>query len=224
MFLVLTLVQTVIVFGVLPAVVIFSTAGRLDLWNVWACVGILLGLSLFRDLAIYRISPDLLKERIKPAARGRGQGFLGIAFMLLLILFFSVAGLDQRFHWSDRVPPAGVVVGLAIFASGLGFFIWAMLVNRFFASAVRIQSDRGQHVISRGPYAIVRHPGYTGGVLAFLASALALNSLLVIIPAVIFLIVFVIRTADEDRMLQKDLAGYADYAAKVRFRLLPGVW
>jgi protein-S-isoprenylcysteine O-methyltransferase Ste14 len=192
--------------------------------EIWALIGILLGLFLFRDLAIYRKYPDLLKERIKPAARGRGQGFLGIAFMLLLILFFSVAGLDQRFHWSDRVPPAGVVVGLAIFASGLGFFTWAMLVNRFFSTAVRIQSDRGHHVISHGPYAIVRHPGYTGSVLAFLASALALNSLLVIIPAAIFLVVFVIRTADEDRMLQKDLPGYPDYAAKVRFRLLPGVW
>jgi hypothetical protein len=107
MFLVLTLVQTAFVFGVLPAAVIFSAAGRWDLWNVWAYVGIVVGLSLFRDLAMYRISPDLLKERIRPAARGRGQGFLGVAFVLLMILFFSVAGLDQRFHWSDRVPLAG---------------------------------------------------------------------------------------------------------------------
>jgi protein-S-isoprenylcysteine O-methyltransferase Ste14 len=225
-FLVLTLLQTVIVFGALPAVVIFSTAGRLDLWNVWAFLGIFVGLSLFRDLALYRNNPDLLKERIKPAARGRGHGFLlgQLALMLFLILFFSVAGLDQRFHWSDRVPVAGVVAGLAIVAIGLGFTTWATLVNRFFSSAVRIQSDRGQHVISRGPYAIVRHPGYTGVALAFGASALALNSLLLILPTALFFVVGVIRTADEDRMLQKDLAGYADYAAKVRYRLLPGVW
>jgi protein-S-isoprenylcysteine O-methyltransferase Ste14 len=204
--------------------VIFSTAGRWDLWNVWAYVGIVLALSLFRDLAIYRNNPDLLKERIKPAARGRGQGFLGIAAVLLFILFFGVAGLDQRFHWSDRVPPAGVVAGLALFAVGLGFFVWAMLVNRFFSSAVRIQADRGQHVITSGPYAIVRHPGYAGGALAFVASALALNSLLVIIPAAMFLVVLAIRAADQDRMLQKDLSGYADYSTKVRYRLLPGVW
>jgi len=159
MFLVLTLVQTVVVFGVLPAVVIFSTAGRWDLWNVWAYIGIFVGLLLFQNLAMYRISPDLLKERIKPAARGRGHGWLlgQLALMSFLILFFMVAGLDQRFHWSDRVPLAGVVAGLAIFASGLGFFTWAILVNRFFSSAVRIQSDRGHQVISRGPYEIVRH-------------------------------------------------------------------
>ena len=226
MFLVLTLIQTVIVFGVLPAVVIFSTAGRWDLWNVWAYIGIFVGLSLFRDLAIYRKYPDLLKERIRPAARGRGPGFLlgQLALTLFLILFFSVAGLDQRFHWSDRVPVAGVVAGLAILAIGVGFINWAMLVNRFFASAVRIQSDRGQHVISRGPYAIVRHPGYTGAALAFAASALALNSLVLILPTALFFVVGVIRTADEDRMLQKELAGYAEYSAKVRYRLLPGVW
>jgi protein-S-isoprenylcysteine O-methyltransferase Ste14 len=225
-FLVLTLVQTVGAFGVLPAVVIFSTAGRWDLWNVWAYIGIFVGLSLFRDLAIYRKYPDLLKERINPAARGRGHGFLLGQFALVsfLILFFGVAGLDQRFHWSDRVPVAGVVAGLAIFAIGLGLINWAMLVNRFFASAVRIQSDRGQHVISRGPYAIVRHPGYTGAALSFGASALALNSLLMILPTALFFVVGISRTADEDRMLQKDLAGYAEYAAKVRYRLLPGVW
>ena len=226
MFLVLTLVQTVVVLGVLPAVVIFSTAGRWDLWNVWAYIGIFLGLWLFHDLAIYRKYPDLLKERIKPPARGRGPGFLlgQLALVLFFILFFGVAGLDQRFHWSDRVPVAGVVAGLALWAIGLGFLTWAMLVNRFFSSAVRIQSDRGQHLISRGPYAIVRHPGYAGAALAFGASALALNSLLVILPTALFFVVGVIRTADEDRMLQKDLPGYLEYATKVRFRLLPGVW
>jgi protein-S-isoprenylcysteine O-methyltransferase Ste14 len=113
---------------------------------------------------------------------------------------------------------------LAIFAFALAFFVWAILVNRFFSTAVRIQSDRGHHVITNGPYAIVRHPGYAGGVLAFVASALALNSLLVIVPAAIMLAVFVVRTADEDRMLQRELAGYADYSAKVRYRLIPGVW
>ena len=186
--------------------------------------GPIVGVFLLQDLALYRIRPDLLKERLKPAVRGRGQGYLAIAFVLLIILFCSVAGLDQRFHWSDRVPPAGVVAGLAIFAFGLAFYTWAILVNRFFSTAVRIQSDRGQHVITNGPYGIVRHPGYAGGVLAFVASALALNSLLVIIPAVATLAGFVGRTAGEDRMLQKELAGYVDYSAKVRYRLIPGVW
>jgi protein-S-isoprenylcysteine O-methyltransferase Ste14 len=117
-----------------------------------------------------------------------------------------------------------MVGGLVIYAIGIGLATWSLLVNSFFSTAVRIQEDRGQKVISTGPYSIVRHPGYAGGILAIFASALALNSLLAIIPAVIFLVALVYRTVIEDRMLQGELAGYANYAAKVRYRLIPRVW
>jgi protein-S-isoprenylcysteine O-methyltransferase Ste14 len=117
-----------------------------------------------------------------------------------------------------------MVVGLAIVALGLGLVTWSMLANSFFSSAVRIQADRGQRVISDGPYGFVRHPGYTGAILTFLASGLALNSLLSILTALIFLAVLIRRTAIEDRMLHGELAGYADYAAKVRYRLIPWIW
>ena len=109
-------------------------------------------------------------------------------------------------------------------AIGFGLLIWSMLVNSYFSTAVRIQEDRGQRVISEGPYRVVRHPGYAGGVLVIFGSALALNSLLALVPAVIFWLVLINRTAIEDRMLQGELAGYADYAAKVRYRLIPGIW
>ncbi len=163
MYLFVTGLQSVI-FAAVAAGLIFGLAGRWDLWNVWVYVGILLALSLFRDLVMYRKSPDLLKERLKPASGGR-DGKLLIIFVGALVLFllhWSVAGLDQRFHWSDHIPLVGVVAGLAIVAVGVGFGIWPMLVNPFFSTAVRIQSDRGQQVITSGPYAIVRHPGYAG--------------------------------------------------------------
>ncbi len=153
---------------------------------MWVYVGILLALSLFRDVVMDRKSPDLSKERLKPASGGR-DGKLLIIFVGALVLFllhWSVAGLDQRFHWSDHIPLVGVVAGLAIVAVGVGFGIWPMLVNPFFSTAVRIQSDRGQQVITSGPYAIARHPGYAGFVLALVATGMALNSLLSIIPAV----------------------------------------
>ncbi len=225
MYLFVTGLQSVI-FAAVAAGLIFGLAGRWDLWNVWVYVGILLALSLFRDLVMYRKSPDLLKERLKPASGGR-DGKLLIIFVGALVLFllhWSVAGLDQRFHWSDHIPLVGVVAGLAIVAIGVGFGIWPMLVNPFFSTAVRIQSDRGQQLITSGPYAIVRHPGYAGFVLALVASGMALNSLLSIIPAVIMVAVVARRTAIEDRMLQNELAGYPDYSAKVRFRLIPYVW
>jgi protein-S-isoprenylcysteine O-methyltransferase Ste14 len=136
-----------------------------------------------------------------------------------------IAGLDHRFHWSDNIPLAGVVAGLVIAAIGLGVVIWAELINPFFSGAVRIQADRGQRVISAGPYAIVRHPAYAGGLPALVAGGLALNSLVSIIPVVVLALpITVYRTIIEDQMLRDELAGYVDYAAKVRYRLIPGVW
>jgi protein-S-isoprenylcysteine O-methyltransferase Ste14 len=223
MYLLVYLVQTILFFGVAPAAVIFILAGRWDLWNVWAYAGVSIAVWSFQALALQRVSPDLLKERVKPSDRGR-QPLAAIGAIGIFTLYWSIVGLDQRFHWSDMVPPTGIAVGLAIFAIGLGLTSWSLLVNSFFSTAVRIQEDRGQKVISAGPYGIVRHPGYAGGVLAIFASALALNSVLALIPAVILLVVFINRTLIEDRMLQGELAGYADYSAKVRYRLVPGVW
>jgi protein-S-isoprenylcysteine O-methyltransferase Ste14 len=223
MYLLITLIQTIVVFGVAPAAVIFILAGRWDLWNVWAYAWISIAIWSFQAVAMYRISPELLKERVKPSNRGR-QPLAAIGAIALFILYWAVVGLDQRFHWSDIVPPAGMVAGLAVVAIGLGLLSWSILVNSFFSTSVRIQEDRGQRVISNGPYGIVRHPGYAGGALALLASAVALNSLLALVPAVIFLMVLVNRTMIEDRMLHDELTGYAEYSAKVRYRLLPGIW
>ena len=103
-----------------------------------------------------------------------------------LLLQPSIAGLDCRFHWSDIVPVACVWVGLAIVAIGWGLVNWAELVNPFFSGAVRIQADRGQRVVSQGPYAVVRHPGYAAGLLASFAGGLALNSLISITAITIY--------------------------------------
>jgi protein-S-isoprenylcysteine O-methyltransferase Ste14 len=123
------------------------------------------------------------------------------------------------------VPAWLRAASLIALAAGYGLAFWAMRVNRFFSSVVRIQSDRGQHVITTGPYRRIRHPGYLAGIVIIVASGIALGSWLATAILVVCGLPFLLRRAiTEDRVLQAQLPGYRDYAAKVRWRVLPGIW
>jgi protein-S-isoprenylcysteine O-methyltransferase Ste14 len=146
---------------------------------------------------------------------------LGLGFLS----HYVVAGLDVgRFGWSGSIALPAQLVALIVSAFGLGFGMWAALSNPFFTTEVRIQEDRGQQVITAGPYQFVRHPGYSGGILFMLFSGPALGSWWAILPMLLVISALIRRTALEDRLLQQNLPDYAAYTAKVRFRLLPGVW
>jgi len=135
-----------------------------------------------------------------------------------------VAGLDHRFGWSPVFPLWLIVPGFLLIALGYAFAAWALAENRFFSSVVRIQTDRGQVVCDSGPYRFVRHPGYAGNMLALPGMALALNSTWTLVPAAVALVIAVIRTVLEDQTLQDELPGYRDYARRVRYRLVPGIY
>jgi protein-S-isoprenylcysteine O-methyltransferase Ste14 len=143
-----------------------------------------------------------------------------------MVLHWIIAGLDRgRFHWSDTVPVWLQSLGLIALAGSYAFCIWAMRVNRFFSSVVRIQTDRGQHVVTTGPYAVIRHPGYLAGIVVMLTSGVALGSWVAAAFLVITTLPFLLyRAITEDRILQAELPGYRDYAGRVRWRLMPGLW
>jgi len=139
------------------------------------------------------------------------------------LVLYSVTGLDFRFSWS-HIPviiQLGAVVGVV-----LGYILsgWAMVVNAFFSAVVRIQKERNQTVVSGGPYRVVRHPGYLGGILTLLSTPIMLGSLWALLPAGFVVGLTVVRTFLEDKTLQEELNGYKDYSKTVRYRLLPGVW
>jgi protein-S-isoprenylcysteine O-methyltransferase Ste14 len=141
-----------------------------------------------------------------------------------MVAILPVGALDAgRFHWS--APPAwAVILGYVAMIAGVAVTGWAQAVNPFFEPGVRIQSERGQHVIDAGPYRFVRHPGYAAALLLFFGMALSLGSLWALVPAAISAAFLVVRTRFEDRLLQRELTGYPAYAHRVRRRLVPGLW
>jgi protein-S-isoprenylcysteine O-methyltransferase Ste14 len=202
-----------------------ALAGRPSYWQAWAYggIGLLFGLG---GALLFAQKPDLIEERVRP---GPGTKWWDKVFYALYIPAFlailAVAALDAgRAHWTPPLPTLVYVASYLVLAAAYALVLWAMWTNRFFSSVVRIQTDRGHHVIQEGPYRFVRHPGYVGAVLLGLASAVALGSLWSLIPAGLMAMLITVRTALEDSTLQRELPGYAEYASKVRYRLLPGVW
>ena len=134
------------------------------------------------------------------------------------------AGLDARYQWSTRIPTLPFATGVAVAALCGALLVWATGANRFFYAVVRIQSHRGQTVVTGGPYRLMRHLGYAGAFAFILATPLILGSWWAVVPAAVTAAITVLRTAPEDRTLQNDLEGYAVYARTVRYKLLPFVW
>jgi len=200
---------------------LFASAGTIAILTFWIY---LLIFAAVMAAAFIWLDPGLLRERMRPG--GKGPPLALRIFTLVLLLHWIVAGLDRgRFHWSDSVPLWLQAAALIVFAGGYALCFWAMAVNRFFSSVVRIQDDRGQYVVTTGPYAVIRHPGYAAGVLIVLASGVALGSWLAAALIVICSLPFLLhRAVTEDRVLAAELSGYRDYAARVRWRLVPGLW
>ena len=202
---------------------LFGAAGRVDVPMFWVYLAVWLAIG---SISLATLDPELARERMRPA--GPGKDNLTLLRILAGPLFLShliLAGLDVgRFHWSPAMPWFVSTAGLVVFTGAFAWATWARNTNRFFSSAVRIQTDRGHHVVTAGPYHFVRHPGYLGFIVISMASSIALGSWAGLIPVTVILCAFIRRTALEDRMLQGELAGYADYAKTVRYRLVPGVW
>ena len=216
------MLQVVVQFLLLAAI-LFAASGRLN-W-VWAWVYLGVGVCIL-IINVLVMPPELIAERGRTDKKDT-KAWDRVLTTLSIFPTMGVpiiAGLDERFGWSPPLAMAIQVVALILFALAQGLFTWGMVSNKFFSTSVRIQMDRDHTVASGGPYRYVRHPGYVGYIVASFATALALGSLWAFIPAGLTMCLLVVRTALEDRTLQDELTGYREYAARVRYRLLPGVW
>jgi protein-S-isoprenylcysteine O-methyltransferase Ste14 len=205
----------------------FAAAGTF----VWPALWILLGFYFLATggwmLWLKRRDPSLLKERMTGRARPDVKTWdkkIIRAYTVLLSIMLIVAPLDAvRFRWS-RVPILMQALALLGLFAAWGLVIAAFRVNAFLAECVRIQSERGHTVCTTGPYRMVRHPMYVGVILTVLCIPVLLGSFYALIPAALIVALFILRTALEDRTLQAELPGYADYARTVRWKLVPGIW
>lgn len=221
--LIIQLLFFIVVIPLLPLLV----SRRWGWWEAWLFAVIsILGFAISRMLAARR-HPDLIAERSRFMEHENTQPWdrllapmLGVGGVLLPL----VAGLDALFGWSPAFNMPLKIAALAIILAGYALGSYALIENRFFSGTVRIQTDRGQRVISSGPYRWIRHPGYSGALLTYLATPLFLDSGWAFLPAAFTAVVLVIRTRLEDRTLQEQLEGYHDYAGRVGYRLVPGIW
>jgi protein-S-isoprenylcysteine O-methyltransferase Ste14 len=198
-------------------------------WGLgWLYTGSMILYTLVSRIIAIRLHPGFARERATASAmqdtKGWDKWIVPLIALWLPFLAVLIAGLDKRLGWSTTMPDWVHWLGLALLAFGYSVGTWAMAVNAFFSSHVRIQKDRGQTVVATGPYAIVRHPAYITGAIAMLGIPLLLDSLWAFPPIILLCIGIVIRTALEDKTLLAELPGYKEYTEKVRFRLIPHVW
>lgn len=219
-------IQLLIVLVLLPFLPLLIS-WRWDWWQAWVyALCMVFGFIISRALAARR-NPDIIRERARSMQQENTEPWdrmlapmvaLGSGFIPL------VAGLDKVFTWSPEIGSPVTLLSMIVFIAAYVFGIYAFIENQFFSGVVRIQSERGHQVVNSGPYRWVRHPGYAGALINYLATPLLLSSVWAFVPAILVSVALIVRTALEDRALQEKLAGYRDYAAQVHYRLVPGIW
>ncbi|MEJ2533454.1 MAG: isoprenylcysteine carboxylmethyltransferase family protein [Halioglobus sp.] len=208
--------------------VLLLCGGDFGWWQAWLYALLIVGAGLGGRIWAERRHPGLLAERqsVENIKNTKAWDKVLAPLMALSLTFpmVTVAGLDHRYGWSPVFPQWLIAIGFILIALGYAFATWALAENRFFFSVVCIQLDRGHVVCDSGPYQFVRHPGYAGNIPPLLGIVLALGSVWTLIPAALALIITVIRTALEDQTLREELPGYPEYAQRVPYRLIPGIY
>ncbi|TPN88471.1 isoprenylcysteine carboxylmethyltransferase family protein [Mesorhizobium sp. CU2] len=219
------ILQTFVWFGIMAAV-LFLSAGTLHWAGAWVYTVVMVALSLTMGVALARRDPGLMNERLSPPIQKNQPPADKILLSILLLAIFgwlALMGLDIRYGWST-VPSWVQAVGALVLLLSIWICYLTMLENSFAAPVVKIQDERGQQVITTGPYSYVRHPMYAGAILFFAGTALLLGSWWGVVSVLFFAVLLAIRTFIEEGALRTGLRGYDDYAAKVRYRLIPMVW
>lgn len=200
---------------------LFFPAGSFEYWQAWLYMGVLFIPCIFVVAYFLKRDPEFLERRLQYKEKEAQQKKIIKFSTLLFIIGFLMPGLDYRFGWSNIPPIVSILANIIVFIGYLLVFL-AFKENSYAARTVVV--EKGQKVITTGPYAIVRHPMYVGVIIMYSFTPIALGSyyallfFIPIIPAIIF------RTLNEEKVLLKDLKMYKEYCEKTRYRLIPRIW
>jgi len=219
--------RLVVAYLLIPLILLIC-GGEFGWWEAWLYSMLILTAGIGGRYWAEQRHPGLTSERQDKENFQKAKSWDKVLapLMAVSVVFpmVIVAGLDHRYNWSPEFPLWLSVIGFIFITLGYAFSAWALAENRFFYSVVCIRPDKGHVVCDTGPYRIVRHPGYAGNIFPLLGIVLALGSVWSLIPSLIAVIITVIRTVLEDHTLQEELPGYQEYAQRVRYRLVPGIY
>jgi protein-S-isoprenylcysteine O-methyltransferase Ste14 len=205
--------------------ILFISAGRVDYWQGWLYVSISIISTIFNSLVLYK-DKELAEERSKYKSGTKSWDKLILGLLSLnLIIIYIVAGLDSgRYYWSPQLHWSIYMLGIVLILGAEVIFLTAQIQNKFFSSAMRIQTDRGQTVCETGLYKVIRHPAYLSMIISAAGIPLILGSLWCVIPSSLSIILILVRTYLEDKTLINELNGYREYTYKTRYKLIPHIW
>jgi len=207
--------------GLILAAMLFLPAGTFRYWQAWVFLAILLVPMYFVVAYFLKHEPEVLERRMHFKEKEPEQKAIIYGSYPFFLAAYLLPGLDRRFGWS-AVPAWLVIVADAVVLASYLFFVRVMRENRFLSRVVEVDSK--QEVIRTGPYAVVRHPMYAAILPMYLIGPLALGSFWALIPAAVIPLVLVARIRNEEKVLLRDLKGYAEYTREVKYRLIPKVW
>jgi len=205
----------------LVGVLIFLPAGTLQFTCGWLLIGLLFGPMLIAGFVMFFKSPDFLAKRLDVKEKQKTQKGVVALSGLMFIAGFVVAGLDFRFSWSE-VPLPVTVVASVLFLAAYALYAEVMRENAYLSRTIKV--EEGQKVVDTGLYGIVRHPMYMATVLLFLMIPIVLGSWYALIAFAFYPAVIVVRLKDEEKLLTRELPGYAEYKQKVKYRIIPFIW
>jgi protein-S-isoprenylcysteine O-methyltransferase Ste14 len=210
-----------VAFMLVMGLILFGIAGSIAYWQAWIYLGILGGLSFLVGIYLIKNDPALLERRMHMKEREAVQKKIIFSSFLYIGFLFILPALNFRFGWT-LTPVWAVLIGDILIVFGYSIF-YRVLRENSYASRV-IEVEHGQKVIDSGPYARIRHPMYTGVILIYAFTPLALGCWWLVLPALSIIPILAVRIRNEEQVLLRDLPGYGDYLKKVKYRLVPQVW